>query len=70
MLAAVIHIDKGYLEPLTQTLRGLYRLLMLPEIDACWHGCWFHVHGNLLSLALHGFHVEGNSPAEMQVIPA
>jgi hypothetical protein len=68
MLAAALYIDKGYLEPLTQTLRGLYRLLMLPEIDACWHGCWFHVHGNLLSLALHGFHVEGNTPAEMRVL--
>ncbi len=68
MLAAAIYIDAGYLEPLTQTLRGLYRLLMLPEVDACWHGCWFHCHGNLLSLALHGFHVEGNTPAEMRVV--
>ena len=68
MLAAAIHVDAGYLEPLTQALRGLYRLLMLPEVAPCWHGCWFHVHGNLLSLALHGFHVEGNSRGEMRVV--
>jgi hypothetical protein len=68
MLAAAVYIDEGYLEPLTQTLRGLYRLLLLPEVDPCWHGCWFHVHGNLLALALHGFHVEGKTPREMQVV--
>ena len=68
MLAAAIHIDEGYLEPLTQTLRGLYRLLRLPELASCWHGCWFHVHGNLLAPALHGFHVEGRTPAEMRVV--
>jgi hypothetical protein len=61
-------VDEGYLEPLTQTLRGLYRLLMLPEVEPCWHGCWFHVHGNLLSLALHGFHVEGKAPADLRVV--
>ena len=70
MLAAAIYIDKGYLEPLTQTLRGLYRLLVLPEVDPCWHGCWFGVHGRLLSLALHGFHVEGNRPSELKLVKA
>ncbi|OPZ24105.1 MAG: hypothetical protein BWZ02_02961 [Lentisphaerae bacterium ADurb.BinA184] len=68
LLAAVLHIDAGYLEPLTQTLRGLYRLLRLPEVDPCWHGCWFHCHGNLLSLALHGFHVEGRTLADMRLV--
>ena len=68
MLAAVLYVDDGYIEPLEQTLRGLYRLLMLPEVDRCWHGCWFHVHDDLLSLALHGFHVEGKKPAELRIV--
>jgi len=70
LLAATIYIDAGYLEPLTQTLRGLYRILMLPEVDACWHGCWFGVHGNLLALGLHGFHVEGKNASELRVVRA
>ena len=70
MLAATLYIDDAYREPLTQTLRGLYRLLRLPAVDPCWHGCWFHVHGNLLSLALHGLHVEGQTIAEMRVVRA
>jgi hypothetical protein len=68
LLAMTLHVDEGYLEPLEKALRGLYRLLMLPEVDRCWHGSWFHVHGNLLFLALHGFHVEGNSPKELRVV--
>jgi hypothetical protein len=68
LLAMTLHVDEGYLEPLEKALRGLYRLLMLPEVDRCWHGSWFHVHGNLLSLALQGFHVEGNSPKELRVV--
>lgn len=70
LMAGAMYLDPGYIEPLTQTLRGLYRLLLLPEVDACWHGCWFHVHGNLLAPALHGFHVEGKTPAEMRVVRA
>ncbi|MBI2195159.1 MAG: hypothetical protein HYU36_24530 [Planctomycetes bacterium] len=62
------YVDPGYCEPLEKTLRGLYGQLALPEVDRCWHGCWFHVHGNLLSLALHGLHVEGNSPSEMRIV--
>ena len=68
LLAMVIYVDEGYLEPLEQVLRGLYRLLMLPEVDRCWHGSWFHVHGNLLSLALNGFHVEGNTTTELRIV--
>ena len=68
LIAATLYVDAGYLEPLTQTLRGLYRLLPLPAVDRCWHGSWFHIHANLLSLALHGFHVEGTSAAELRVV--
>ncbi|MHB9131315.1 MAG: hypothetical protein ACYDBB_09525 [Armatimonadota bacterium] len=68
MLALVLYVDEGYLEPMEQTLRGLYRLLMLPEVDCCWHGSWFHMHGELLSLALHGIHVEGNTVEEMRLV--
>lgn len=68
LLALAIYVDAGYREPMERVLRGLYRLLLLPEVDRCWHGAWFHVHGNLLSLALHGFHVEGNAPSELRVV--
>lgn len=68
MMAAAIYVDPGYIEPMTQTLRGIYRLVMLPEVDASWHGCWFHIHGKLLSLALHGFHVEGKNLSEMRIV--
>lgn len=67
LVAMTVHVDAGYLDPLEKTLRGIYRLLLLPEVDRCWHGSWFHLHGNLLSLAFHGFHVEGNSVNEMRV---
>ncbi len=68
LMVMAMYVDAGYLEPLTLLVRGLYRLLMLPEVDRCWHGSWFHVHGNLLALALHGFHVEGNRPEEIQLV--
>ena len=68
LLAMTLYVDAGYREPMEQVLRGLYRLLLLPEVDRCWHGSWFHMHGNLLSLALHGFHVEGKRPAELRLV--
>jgi hypothetical protein len=70
LLAMTLYVDAGYQEPMEQVLKGLYRLLALPEIAPCWHGCWFHVHGYLLALAQHGFHVEGNSVAEMRLVRA
>jgi hypothetical protein len=70
LTACVPYIDDSYLEPLTRTLRGLYHLLRLPEVDRCWHGCWFHVHGNLLAPALHGLHVEGDDIADIRVVRA
>lgn len=68
LVAMVRYVDAGYMEPLEKVLRGLYRLLLLQEVDRCWHGCWFHAHGNLLSLALNGFHVEGRTAKELRVV--
>ena len=68
LMTMAIYVDGEYLSPLERALRGVYRLLALPEVDRCWHGAWFHVHGNLLSLALNGFHVEGDSPEELRVV--
>lgn len=68
LLAMTLYVDAGYREPMEKVLRGLCRLLVLPELEPCWHGSWFHAHGNLLSLALHGFHVAGKSPRELRLV--
>ena len=39
-------------------------------MDRCWYGSWFHPHGNLLSLALHGFHVDGTGAKDMRLVRA
>ena len=68
LVAMTVYVDRAYIEPLTKALRAVYRQLALPEVDRCWHGSWFHLHGNLLSLALHGLHVEGKSVKDMRVV--
>lgn len=68
LLAMTLYVDAGYQAPMEKVLKGLYRILRDPAVDVCWHGCWFHVHGYLLALAQHGFHVEGNTVEEMRLV--
>ena len=68
MLALAVYHDDRFLVPLTKTLRGIYRLLSLPEAQNCWKSSWWRANEYLMSLAEHGVHVEGTSHRDLRCV--